>query len=236
VSELAAAPVVAVRRFPVKSMGGELLDRVEVVRDGLVGDRGWAVYGADGKLASGKHSRRFRRMDPVFELTARRDADGATLVRLPNGSELRAGDAGTDERLSEHFGEPVRLGLESDVMHQDAAPVSIVGTATLSELGRHEGDGRPMDPRHLRANVVVETEVPYAEESWIGRDVTIGGARVRVSEPIERCRMVGIAQVGLRERSGMLLAISHHHGLMAGIYASVLTPGWLSPGDLAQPE
>ena len=32
-----------IRRYPVKSMGGETLDRVEVGPGGLPGDRAWAV-------------------------------------------------------------------------------------------------------------------------------------------------------------------------------------------------
>ena len=224
------ASVVALHRFPVKSMGGEALREVEVGDNGLVGDREWAVYAADGKLASGKHSRRFRRMDPVFELTARRDGP-TTLVTLPDAREVVAGQGDSSDLLSEHFGEPVTVRRETDVMHQDGAPLSIVGTATLSELGRHEGAGHPVDPLHLRANIVVETEVPYAEEAWIGREVTVGGARVRVTESIPRCRMVGIAQVGLAARPGMLHAVQEHHGLMAGVYANVLRPGLVRLGD-----
>ena len=222
--------VVVLQRFPVKSMGGESLSTVEVGQAGLVGDREWAVYGADGKLASGKHSRRFRRMDPVFDLVAaRRDED--SVVTLPGGHEVVAGQAGSDALLSAHFGEPVTVRRESDVPHQDAATFSIVGSATLAELGRHEGDGRPLDPRHLRANVVVRTDQPYVEESWVGRDLTIGTVRVRVSEPTERCRMVGVAQVGLPERPGMLKAISEHHHLDAGVYAAVLESGTIAVGD-----
>jgi uncharacterized protein YcbX len=225
--------VVGLQRFPIKSMGGESLVDAQVAAQGLVGDREWAVYGADGKVASGKHTRRFRRMDPVFDLAARRQPAGATLVVMPDGSELVAGLPATDARLSEHFGEPVALARETGVMHQDEAPVSLVGSATLVELGRHEGDGRALDPRHLRANVVVETEVPYAEESWAGCEVTIGGVRLRVTEATERCRMVGVAQAGLVERPGMLRAISDHHGLLAGVYATVVTPGRLSLGEVA---
>lgn len=231
---LAEARVVALQRFPVKSMGGDRLDQVEVTATGLVGDREWAVYDTAGKLASGKHSRRFRRMDPVFDLTARR-LDDRTWVRLPDGSEWEAGDPATDEALADHFGEPVTLHREEEVAHQDAASFSLVGSATLVELGLHEGDGRPLDPRHLRANVVVETTEPYAEESWIGTEVTIGGTRVRIDRTIERCRMVGVAQVGLPERPDMLRVISDVHGLQAGVYAEVVRPGTVSVGDVARP-
>jgi uncharacterized protein YcbX len=219
-----------VTRYPVKSMGGETLRTVEVGPAGLLGDREWAVYGADGKLASGKHSRRFRRMDPVFGLVATQRAAG-TVVRLPDGAEVALGHDDADSTVSGHFGEPVTVRREGDVPHQDAATLSLVGSATLAELGRHEGDGRPLDPRHLRVNVVVTTTEPYAEESWIGRDLTIGTVRLRVSEPIERCRMVGVAQVGLPERPRMLQVISDHHDLLAGVYASVVEPGALAVGD-----
>jgi uncharacterized protein YcbX len=222
--------VIRVARYPVKSMGGESLTTVEVGPGGLLADREYAVYGADGKLASGKHTRRFRRMDPVFELVAAH-RDGATVVTLADGTEVVVGQGDSNALLSEHFGEPVTLRRETDVMHQDQAQLSIVGSATLVELGRHEGDGRPLDPRHLRANVVVQTTQPYAEEDWVGREVTIGAVRVTVDEPIERCRMVGVAQVGLAPRPGMLKAISDHHDLNAGIYATILQPGTISVGD-----
>lgn len=222
--------VIRVARYPVKSMGGESVPTVEVGPSGLLGDREYAVYGADGKLASGKHTRRFRRMDPVFDLVAAK-RDGGTVVRLPEGTEVVAGQADADASLSEHFGEPVTLRRETDVMHQDQAQLSIVGSATLVELGRHEGDGRPLDPRHLRANVVVQTSQPYAEEAWVGHEITLGAVRVHVAEPIERCRMVGVAQVGLAARDGMLKAISEHHDLNAGIYATILEPGRISVGD-----
>ena len=229
-----AAVVVALQCFPVKSMGGTAASRLDVTAHGVVGDRAWAVYDAAGKLASGKHSRRFRRMDPVFDLVARGEGDD-TMVTLPDGTELVAGRPATDEALSAHFGEPVRLGQEDGVPHQDAASVSLVGTATLAELGRHEGDGRILDPRHLRANIVVDTDEPYAEDAWAGRELTLGGVRLRVSEPTPRCRMVGVAQVGLAPRPGMLRVVSDQHELMAGVYAEVVVAGSVAVGDEVRP-
>ncbi|HEV7172741.1 MOSC domain-containing protein [Pedococcus sp.] len=222
--------VVALQRFPVKSMGGQPLDEAAVTLSGLVGDREWAVYDQHGKIASGKHTRRFRRMDPVFALTVR--CDGAALhVRLPDGRELLADDPSTGDALSDHFGEPVSLRREADVPHQDAAALSIVGTATLMDIGRHEGDGRPVDPRHLRGNILLATEIPYAEESWVGRELTVGSSVVRVTGTTQRCRMVGVAQVGLTGRPGLLRTISHRHDLMAGVYATVVRPGRVRVGD-----
>ena len=226
--------VVALQRFPVKAMGVDPVASVTVGANGLLGDREWAVYDAAGKLATGKHSRRFRRMDPVFTASARRLGD-STLVSLPDGATVVAGTPDADAALSRHFGEPVTLRQETDVMHQDGATLSVVGTATLAELGAHEGDGRPLDPRHLRTNVVVATTDPFVEDGWLGRDVVIGDVVVRVTETTERCRMAGVAQVDLPERPGMLKAISERHDLCAGVYATVERPGSISIGDRVTP-
>jgi uncharacterized protein YcbX len=60
--------LVEIRRYPIKSLLGERLSTVEVDQRGLVGDRLWAVRDADGKLGSGKNTRRFRRMPGLFML------------------------------------------------------------------------------------------------------------------------------------------------------------------------
>ena len=189
-------------------MGGELACRPSrSAPHGLLGDREYAVYDADGKLASGKHTGASAGWTRSSTLVAAA-ADGDTVVTLPTAREVVAGQQDRTRLLSEHFGEPVTLRRETDVPHQDAAQLSIVGSATLVELGRHEGDGRPLDPRHLRANIVVQTTQPYAEEAWVGREVTIGRGGAGHGETTERCRMVGVAQVGLAGRPGMLKAIS----------------------------
>jgi hypothetical protein len=60
--------VTEIRRYPVKSMLGEVLDAVDVQLRGLLSDRLWAVRDADGKLGSGKDTRRFRRMPGLLTL------------------------------------------------------------------------------------------------------------------------------------------------------------------------
>ena len=68
-----------IRRYPVKSMGGESLQSIDVDARGLAGDRWFAVVDATGKLGSGKNSRRFRRFDEIFEYHAT-VVDGDTQV------------------------------------------------------------------------------------------------------------------------------------------------------------
>ena len=69
------ATVVELWRYPVKSLLGAALDEVEVEVRGVVGDRLYAVTDRQGKLGSGKTSRRFRRLEGLFEL---REARGSS--------------------------------------------------------------------------------------------------------------------------------------------------------------
>jgi len=217
-------------RFPVKSMAGERLPSAEVDTRGLVGDREWAVYDEEGRLASGKRTNRFRRMDEVFSLAAR-TVDDHVEVLLPDGRQVVAGEGAADLALSDHFGEEVELAAETDVAHQDAGQVSLVGTATLRELGTMCGLEGPVDPRHLRANLVVETAEPFEEERWLGREVRVGGVVLRLVERIERCRMVDLEQVGLPALDGLLRVVGAERDLCAGVYADVVEPGAVSEGD-----
>ncbi len=222
--------LVEVWRFPVKSMAGERLASVEVDTRGLVGDREWAVYDEEGRLASGKRTNRFRRMDEVFSLAAR-TVDDHVEVLLPDGRQVVAGEGAADLALSDHFGEEVELAPEADIAHQDAGQVSLVGTATLRELGILCGLDGPVDPRHLRANLVVETAEPFVEEGWLGREVHAGEVVLRVVERIERCRMVDLEQVGLPALGGLLRVVGAERDLCAGVYADVVEPGVVHEGD-----
>ncbi len=219
--------ITEIRRYPVKSMGGEALGFVDLDERGMVGDRWFSVVDAEGKLASGKNSRRFRRFDEVFEYSASMDGDDAHVVG-PTGSWC-VGDPELDRVLSEHFGAEVRVQRETGTPYQDAAPVSLVGTASLAWCRTHLGvDG---DVRRLRTNLVVETKEPFVEETWAGRAICVDDVVLAVVERTERCRMVDIAQEGLAEQPGWLKALGRERGLCLGMYADVTRSGSIGLGD-----
>lgn len=83
--------VVEIRRFPVKSMLGEVVAAADAGPRGLTGDRLWAVRDPDGKLGSGKHTRRFRRMPGLFGLRA--STATAAPAAAPRSSRCRTGAA-----------------------------------------------------------------------------------------------------------------------------------------------
>lgn len=214
-----------IRRYPVKSMAGESLTSAELDSRGLTGDRWYAVVDDDAKLASGKHSRRFRRRDAVFDFASRTTEEGVLVSG--RGGEWRVGDPGLDRALSDAMGDPVRVLPETTTPYFDDGPVSLVGTASLQWCREHLGVDA--DRRRLRPNLVIETDEPFVEESWTR--VEIGGVRLTTVKRIERCRMIDIAQEGLSREGRWLKALTDAREMNLGVYADVARPGGLAVGD-----
>jgi MOSC domain-containing protein len=112
--------VEALFRYPVKSMLGTHVDQAEMRASGVAGDRGWALVDRQtGKVASAKQPRLWRsllqlRADYHAVAGADRagagaDRAGAVTITLPDGTQVRAGEPGTDEVLSGFVGRPVAL-------------------------------------------------------------------------------------------------------------------------------
>lgn len=218
--------VIALRRYPVKSMGGEAVGFAEVDARGLVGDRWYAVQDDDGRFASGKDSRRFRRRDPVFCYSAGTDSGGQAVVTRGDERWL-VGDPRLDQHLTEDMGTIVRVTPEAHVPHQDMGAVSIVSTATLEWCADRWG-GSP-DPRRLRVNVVVESDEPFIEERWV--DLELGSARLRVVNRVPRCRMIDIRQDGTEPGEKWLRSLAQERDMFLAVYADVTHPGRITVGD-----
>lgn len=218
--------------FPVKSMAGQSVPTWPVTPYRLAGDRGWAVVDSNGRLGSGKDSRRFRRLDALFTWRARlADPTATPEVSGPDGTWLSVADPGAEAALGTARGEPVRLANEGEVAHVDAAPISLVGTATLEQLAASLGEAEPVDPRHLRANLVIETDEPYVEDGWAddGLRIGIGEAQFEVVQRVTRCRMVDIAQADVPSLPGLLVATGAR-GARAAVYLRPLGPATLQVG------
>ena len=118
-----------------------------------------------------------------------------------------AGDPALDDDLSAAVGVPVRVAEEDAVPHQDAGAVSLVGTATLDRCA--ERWGLDADPRRLRVNLVLATDEPFVEETWVG----------------------GTLRCGAVTRGRWLTPLGRERDLCLGVYADVVAPGTLRAGD-----
>ncbi|MGN6088033.1 MAG: MOSC domain-containing protein [Actinomycetales bacterium] len=217
-------------RYPVKSMQGEELTTLPLDARGAVGDRVWAVYTEDGGIGSGKTTTRFRRVPGLLDLAARWSADGVPDVSVGDGTWLRADDAGLHQRLSERLGRDVRLAAEGDIPHHDDAPLHLVTTSAIAELGKRLGT--ELDPRRFRANLLVDTghDAGPVDQDWLGKRLRIGDAELRVTEPMPRCVMVGMAQPGLPYDPRILKSLAADDDLAFGVMVEVITPEPLAVG------
>lgn len=221
-------------RYPVKSLGGERVSRVEVDARGLRGDRLWSVRDEDGKFGSGKSTRRFRRMDGLLMLTAQYDGE-VPVIRFPDGNLRRGDDADLDNALSDHVGRPVRLGRERDVSHFDEGPLHLVTGASLNTVARERGAA--VDVRRFRANLVLQIgdATGFVEESWLGRRLAIGPSLViEVGEAMPRCVMVTMPQADLPADDDLLKDVTRVNDGCIGVVADVVVKGAAAVGDFVR--
>ncbi|GAA2142163.1 MOSC domain-containing protein [Actinomadura napierensis] len=222
-------------RYPVKSMLGERQDALAVDGRGAIGDRLYAVRDGNGKFGSGKNTRRFRRIDGLFDFRARYDGD-VPVITLPDGREVRGDDDDVHLHLQRTLDRTdVTLAREDSISHFDQAPLHIVTDASLAWLAGAV-PGTAVDARRLRPNLVVRTgcEPGLVEDAWIGRTARIGSeVVVAFTHRTERCVMVNNAQDHLAYDGRVLKAIAAND-LNLGIYATVLHGGTISLGDRLQ--
>jgi len=217
-------------RYPIKSMGGEQIDVSFADDHGLRGDREWAVQDDNGKLGSGKNSRRFTRLVGLLDLTAHYDDPGAPpVVVAPEGGRHLVATGAADAYLQALTGRSVHVRRDTGISHFDEVPFSLVGTATLDWLA--EQVDVAIDARRLRPNIVVRTEEPFAEEAWVGRTVRIGSIEAIFDRVFVRCVMVGMAQRGLAESGAVLKRIADRGDVCMAIGGYVSQPGTVRAGD-----
>ena len=227
--------VVAVWRYPVKSMAAEKLDDVEVSWHGLAGDRRWAFV-RGGQVRSGfpwltiRDRPEMARYRPRFAEPDRPNGS-LTLVRTPSGSELDA----ADPALAAELGPGVRV-IKQDRGIFDTMPLSLLTTQALAGIGRLAG--AVLAAERFRPNILVEAASgpEFPEDSWVGRVLRVGSLRMRVDQRDQRCVMVTIDPVTLARNPAVLRAIAQERDAMFGVYGSTVAPGRVAVGDPVELE
>jgi uncharacterized protein YcbX len=216
-------------RYPVKSMAAEELAGVEVSWHGLAGDRRWAFVRGD-QVRSAFPWLTIRERPglalyrPRFTEPDRPDAS-PTVVRAPAGDELDV----ADPALAAQLGPGVRVIRQSRGVF-DVMPLSLLTTRSLAGLGRMVG--AELAVGRFRPNLLVEASVgDFPEDAWVGRVLRLGGLRMRVDQPDERCVIVTIDPVTLRRDPAILRALARERDALLGVYGSTVEPGRVAVGD-----
>ncbi len=117
--------------------------------------------------------------------------------------------------------------------YYDVHPLLVMTTSALRALDTALPDSN-LDVRRFRPSLVVDTgdAEGHVERDWIGRQLRIGDAVVRVEGGCPRCVMVTrrIDDDTPQDRS-ILRHIVRDLGQDVGVYATVVTPGRLAAGD-----
>ena len=109
-----AGSIVALRRYPVKSMGGEELNAVEVSQHGLLGDRAYALLDfVTGKIASAANPRKWAALDDCRAAYDEQPRDGQPLpavrMMLTSGEIVTTVQRDRDDVLTRALGRAVTL-------------------------------------------------------------------------------------------------------------------------------
>lgn len=259
--------VASLWRYPVKSMLGEVVTTMFVDQRGADGDRRLALVDAvTGRVASAKQPRLWREL---LHFSARLDA-GNVHIEAPDGTSVLADQPDIDELLSRLLGRPVQLisqrphdatlerpdpeqvldlGLDAEVDAElleiaqatpgesftDLAPLHAITTATVERVGA--------EALRYRPNLVIATPPgypPYAENDWMGRELVVGAARLRVLKPTSRCAVPTLEHGRLPRAPQALRTLVAENRLetsgsgmvpCAGVYLEVLTAGTIHADD-----
>lgn len=127
----------------------------------------------------------------------------------------------------------------------DYAPLHLVTTASLQQVGAGHPDGR-VEPARYRPNVVIETAPGtdgFVENDWVGQRLRLGPqAIVEIVLPTPRCAVPTLVhgdlpgdpdavRVPLRENFIPVPLEGFGSEPCVGVYATVVQGGRVSPGD-----
>lgn len=232
--------VTKVRRYPVKSMAGENPGRVRVNFTGLTGDRVYALIIPGGppsfpwltarqKPSLLEYQPRFAQpLDP--EVPYPTAGNLRVIVRSKDGEEHDVDDPKFLDALRSRFNRDFELRFTERGMH-DTRPVSIIGEATIAELGREVGQA--LDPRRFRANFYVKwaSEAPFFEDGLVGKQLRIGNElTVFVTQKDIRCKIITLDPDTTDEDGAVLTCVREKHGKQTGVYAIVVREGIVEEG------
>jgi uncharacterized protein YcbX len=164
--------------------------------------------------------------------------EGKTLKTSPLTAE---GQAALTKFLIDYLGEEARYGegqTPPAFHHIDnhsfcdhrTQVVSLIGFGSLRAL--EAATGAPRDKRRFRANIYIEDIAPWAELGWLGKTLAIGEATMLVETRIDRCGATSVnPDTALRDANPVRELQQNFGHIDLGVFARILTPGTIRPGD-----
>ncbi|MGF1631653.1 MAG: MOSC domain-containing protein [Kiloniellaceae bacterium] len=237
------ASVQQICRFPVKGLNAEILERVVLTPgQGLPDDRRFAIaYG----LGTGAKRGFFDLVQEERLAQLRVTYDPA----VPSLSLSRQGRHVVSANPSDQTGRMLlnqffagflsgsRRGTPSfqevgDDGRDEALPnpVSLINLASIRDFERVARQA--VDPRRFRGNILFDGLPAWTEFTWIGQEIRIGAARLKVFGRTQRCAATNVNPDTAERDMNIPLTLRKGFGhLDMGVYAEVVAGGEVKPGD-----
>lgn len=241
---------------PVKSLGLAEIERVYLDKPGMPGDRAFFIIDAQGKVFTQRDHGPLVRVRTAYDAESGRlqlsFPDGSTVAGVPElggaaeaeffGRTMagRVLDGEWNEALSTFAGQELRLVKANTAGSSfDAFPLSLCSTASLEALARAAGTDT-VDGRRFRQNIYVAGASSHEEDAWVGGEVRVGAALLRVKMPDSRCVVTTLSpDTGETDMNTLKLIASYRtgqpQGVQFGVYCTVAEPGDAAVGDEVTP-
>jgi uncharacterized protein YcbX len=234
-------------RHPIKGHGRETLASVRLsAGECLPWDRHWAVAHEAAKLVPGWNPcvnfARGAKAPELMAITSVLDEATATVtLHHPARGDIRfRPDDPTDVPRfldwvrplnPENRAQPAQIVTAGRGMTDSDFPsVAILSNASLADLTARMG--QDLSPHRWRGNLWLEGAAPWAEFGWIGREIRIGQAVLRIEERITRCTATQVNPDSGKTDADTLSALEAAFGHQDfGVYATVVKGGDVAMGD-----
>lgn len=240
-----------IARYPVKGLAAEPLDHADL-RPGqaIAWDRAFALAQGDSGFDPARPTwlpkQNFlclMRNAPAARLQSRFDpATGMLAIAAPDGSVVLADalDPGGRARIAgflarflgaEARGTPGFHHVPGHVFGDQRRPV--VSLLSLASLAAYEARlGAPRDARRFRANILLADGTPWEEFAWVGRELALGTARLRVTKRTVRCPATEVNPDTAERDANPVAELRAAYGHAdLGVHAEVVAAGRVAPGD-----
>ena len=238
-------------RYPVKGLNAEALDGADVQAGGaLPWDRAFALAHGDAPFDPAapmflpkSNFMCLLRHAGIAGLRAAFDPHGPALaIRAPDGTGVTAdplNPAGREQigKFLTAFLGPEARGtphfhhVPGHVFGDQRSPVvSLINLRTLAAFEAAVGAER--DAMRFRANVYFTGADPWTEFEWVGQDIQIGTARLRVTKRTVRCAAVEVNPRTAERDANPIRELRRLYGHAdLGVHAEVVEAGRIAPGD-----
>jgi uncharacterized protein len=246
---------------PVKGMRLVQPESVQLGPNGIDGDRRFQVCDAETLRGRAAKDSRLGRIaaswDPSTEelsltFPSGRVAAGRVELGGPK-AVIRAWDGASlpgrevrgpwSEALSEELGKDLLLVRnETPEGANDVAPITFLSLDSVRRLARELGV-EDIDRERFRMTMIASGPGEHEEDEWYGRELDVGGARIRILGPVPRCA-VTTRKPGTGKRDlDVVRALVQYRGKIwspyekedadapLGVYAQTVTPGPAGVGD-----